>query len=68
MFKRTLIVIVCFMGVVFVPYFIGKIPILRIEYLPYWVNGIAVILVSLVGLLVLWAIVEYIINGNPIKN
>jgi len=59
-----MIVIAGVLTVVFVPYFVGMIPFLRVKELHYWVNGAATIMVLGLFLAISTIIFDYIKNGN----
>jgi len=64
MIKRLMIVIAGVLAVVFMPYFVGMIPFLRVKELHYWVNGVATIISLVLFLAISTMIFDYIKNGN----
>lgn len=67
--KRLLIVISIALGVVFVPYFAGFIPIIPTDDFPVWVIGIVNLTIIFAALIVIVGAVQLVIFAvNYIKN
>lgn len=75
--KRIILVVACFLGLVFIPAFIGlmghlfgfydqgnyKVSMTFYEYL--WISGLLIILITLLAFIIIYGVSRYILKGSP---